>query len=97
MAKVQHYRGLNTNLDSLYSNIKQEIKDQKDIQVVSEYIGTVNSVPLRSTVAVNKSPKVWAGSLREIYISITGGQTIMPLKWRLAHGLEALCGQVLWV
>jgi hypothetical protein len=31
MAKVQHYRGLNTNLDRLYDNIKQELQDQKDL------------------------------------------------------------------
>ena len=57
MAKVQHYRGLNTTLDTLYNNIKQELQDQKDLEIVSEYKGTMNSVPLRSIVAVNKSPK----------------------------------------
>ena len=29
MAKVQHYRDLNTNLDVLYNNIKQELQNQK--------------------------------------------------------------------
>jgi hypothetical protein len=72
MAKVQHYRGLNTNLDSLYDSIKQVIQDQKDLEIVSEYKGTMNSLPLRSIVAVNKSPKVWVGSLRKIHVSITG-------------------------
>ncbi len=57
MAKVQHYRGLNTNLDRLYDSIKCELQDQKDIEIVSEYKGTMNSIPLRSIVAVNKSPK----------------------------------------
>jgi hypothetical protein len=57
VAKVQHYRGLNTNLDRLYDSIKQELQNQKDIEIVSEYKGTMNSVPLRSIVAVNKSPK----------------------------------------
>ena len=71
MAKVQHHRGLNTNLDNLYNNIKQLLEDQKDLQIVSEYKGTLNAVPLRSIVAVNKSPKVWVGSLREIHVSIT--------------------------
>ena len=56
MAKVQHYRGLNTNLDNLYDKIKHELQDQKDIEIVSEYKGTMNSVPLRSIVAV-KIPK----------------------------------------
>ena len=59
MAKVQHYRGLNTNLDKLYNNIKQLLENQKDLQIVSEYKGTLNAVPLRSIVAINKSPKVW--------------------------------------
>ena len=48
------------------------LEDQKDLQIVSEYKGLLNSVPLRSIVAVNKSPKVWVGSLREIHVSITG-------------------------
>lgn len=72
MAKVQHYRGLNTNLDRLYNAMKQETQNQKDIQVVSEYNGTMSSIPLRSVVAVNKPPKVWAGALREVHVSITG-------------------------
>ena len=58
MAKVQYYRGLNTNLDNLYNSIKQLLKDQKDLQIVSEYKGLLNAIPLRSVVAVNKSPKV---------------------------------------
>ena len=98
MAKVQHYQGLNTNLDILYNNIKQELQDQKDLEIVSEYKGTLNSVPLRSIVAVNKSPKVWVGSLREIHVSITGnpndyavevasGAWFVSLVWTGAVGL----------
>ncbi|MGZ5547303.1 MAG: hypothetical protein ACXWFZ_05065 [Nitrososphaeraceae archaeon] len=98
MAKVQHYRGLNTNLDILYNNIKQELQNQKDLEIVSEYKGTLNSVPLRSIVAVNKSPKVWVGSLREIHVSITGnpndyavevasGAWFVSLVWTGAVGL----------
>jgi len=98
MAKIQHYRGLNTNLDILYNNIKQELQDQKDLEIVSEYKGTLNSVPLRSIVAVNKSPKVWVGSLREIHVSITGnpndyavevasGAWFVSLVWTGAVGL----------
>jgi hypothetical protein len=98
MAKVQHYHGLNTNLDALYDNIKQELQDQKDLEIVSEYKGTLNSVPLRSIVAVNKSPKVWVGSLREIHVSITGnpndyavevasGAWFVSLVWTGAVGL----------
>ena len=35
----------------------------------------MNSIPLRSIAAVNKSPKVWAGSILEIHVSITGNPT----------------------
>ena len=72
MAKVQHYRGLGTNLENLYNSIKTELENEKNLQIVSEYKGELNDIPLRSIVAVNKSLKVFAGSLREIHVSITG-------------------------
>ena len=72
MAKVEHYRGLNTDLDKLYESIKQVIEDENDLRIVSEYKGTLNDVPLRSIVAVNKSLKVFVGQLSEIHVSITG-------------------------
>ena len=92
MAKVQHYRGLNTNLDILYNNIKQELQNQKDLEIVSEYKGTLNSVPLRSIVAVNKSPKVWLGSLREIHVSITGN----PNDYAVEVASGAWFGSLVW-
>ena len=64
MAKVEHYRGLGTDLDKLYQSIKQVIDDEKHLRVVSEYKGTLNDIPLRSIVAVNTSPKVLVGQLR---------------------------------
>ena len=42
------------------------------MQIVSEYKGELNDIPLRSVIAVNRSLKVFAGSLREIHVSITG-------------------------
>jgi hypothetical protein len=72
VAKVQHYRGLGTNLESLYNSIKTELEREKDLQIVSEYKGELNDIPLRSVIAVNRSLKVFAGSLREIHVSITG-------------------------
>ena len=72
VSKVQHYKGLNTNLENLYKKIKEEIENEKNLQILSEYKGTMNGIPLRSIVALNKSIKVFAGSLREIHISIIG-------------------------
>ena len=92
MAKVQHYRGLNTNLEQLYDNIKGELEVQKDLEIGSEYKGTMNSVPLRSIVAVNKSPKVWAGSLHEIHVSITGN----PNDYAVEVASGAWFGSLLW-
>jgi hypothetical protein len=53
VAKVQHYRGLGTNLESLYNSIKTELESEKDLQTVSEYKGELNDIPLRSVIAVN--------------------------------------------
>jgi hypothetical protein len=92
MAKVQHYRGLNTNLDKLYNDIKQLLEDQKDLQIVSEYKGTLNAVPLRSIGAINKSPKVLVGSLREIHASITG----YPNDYAVEVASGAWFGSLLW-
>ena len=92
MAKVQHYRGLNTDLDKLYNNIKQVLEDQKELQIVSEYKGTMNAIPLRSIVAVNKSAKVWAGSLRDINVSITGN----PDDYAVEVASGAWFGSLAW-
>lgn len=72
MSKVQHYKNLNSNLDNVYSIIKDTITNESNLKIVSEYKGFLNSVPLRSIIAVNNSPKVIVGALREIHISITG-------------------------
>jgi len=92
VAKVQHYRGLNTDLDKLYNSIKQLLENQKDLQIVSEYKGTMNAIPLRSIVAVNKSPKVWVGSLREIHVSITGN----PDDYAVEVASGAWFGSLAW-
>lgn len=92
MVKVQHYKGLDTDLDSLYNAIKHLLEDQKDLQIVSEYKGLLNSVPLRSIVAVNKSPKVWVGSLREIHVSITGD----PNDYAVEVASGAWFGSLAW-
>jgi len=92
VAKVQHYRGLNTDLDKLYNNIKQVLEDQKELQIVSEYKGTMNAIPLRSIVAVNKSAKVWVGSLRDINVSITGN----PDDYAVEVASGAWFGSLAW-
>jgi hypothetical protein len=92
VAKVQHFKGLNTNLDNLYNSIKQVLEAQKELRIVSEYKGFLNSVPLRSIVAVKISPKVWAGSLREIHVSITGN----PDDYAVDVASGAWFGSLVW-
>ncbi|MFZ0223930.1 MAG: hypothetical protein WAM42_19785 [Candidatus Nitrosopolaris sp.] len=92
MAKVQHYRGLKTNLDNLYNSVKHVLETQKELRIVSEYKGLLNSIPLRSIVAVNTSPKVWAGSLREIHVSITGS----PDDYAVEIASGAWFGSLVW-
>jgi len=92
VARVKHFKGLDTNLESLYNNIKQVLQAQKELQIVSEYKGLLNSVPLRSIVAVNTSPKVWVGSLREIHVSITGD----PDDYAVEVASGAWFGSLIW-
>jgi hypothetical protein len=47
MAKVQHYRNLDTNLDNLYSSIKGLLEAQKELRIISEYKGFFNTLPLK--------------------------------------------------
>ncbi|MGB7952690.1 MAG: hypothetical protein WCF23_01815 [Candidatus Nitrosopolaris sp.] len=52
MSRVEHYRGLQTKIDSLYSSIKQELESEKSIKIVSEIKGEMNGKPLRSIPAL---------------------------------------------
>ncbi|HET6589430.1 MAG: hypothetical protein AB7V56_02090 [Candidatus Nitrosocosmicus sp.] len=72
MGKIQHYKGLNSNLERIYETIKNTIEQEKNLKIVEEYKGFLNGVPLRSIIALNNSPKVIVGSLREIHVSVTG-------------------------
>jgi hypothetical protein len=37
MSKVQHYKNLNSNLEMIYSIIKDTIYEEKNLKIVSEY------------------------------------------------------------
>jgi hypothetical protein len=72
VTRVEHYKGLHTDLDSLYQHIKEELQKEKKLKMAAEFKGEMNGQPLRSITAVNGSPTVLAGALREITISILG-------------------------
>ncbi len=92
MAKVEHYRGLDTDLEKLYQSIKKAIEDEKNLRIVSEYKGTCNSVPLRSIVALNTSTKVLLGQLSEIHVSIIGN----PNDYAVEVASNAWFGSLVW-
>jgi hypothetical protein len=90
MARVEHYKGLNTDLDALYQEIKQEIEREKNLRIVAEIKGEMNGKPLRSMTAVNKSVIVLAGALREITISIVGGADDFAVEVASGSWFESL-------
>jgi len=61
-------------------------------EIVSEYKGTLNGIPLRSIVAVNKSAKVFVGQLSEIHVSITGN----PNDYAVEVASNAWFGSLVW-
>jgi hypothetical protein len=52
----------------------------------------MNGIPLRSIIAANRSLKVFAGSLREIHVSITG----TPDNYALEVASGAWFGSILF-
>jgi hypothetical protein len=55
MTRVEHYKGLHTNIDKLYQEIKQELENEKNLRNVAEMKGDMNGKPLRSITTVTKS------------------------------------------
>ena len=90
MARVEHYKNLQTNLDNLYDAIKQEIQEEKNLKIVSEIKGEINGKPLRSVTAVNKSLVVLAGALREITVSIIGDSDDFAIEVASGSWFESL-------
>lgn len=90
MARVEHYKNLQTNIDNLYDAIKQEIQEEKNLKIVSEIKGEINGKPLRSVTAVNKSLVVLAGALREITVSIIGDSDDFAIEVASGSWFESL-------
>jgi hypothetical protein len=42
MTRVEHFKVLDTNLDNLYNSIKEEVKKEKNLKIVSEIKGEMN-------------------------------------------------------
>jgi hypothetical protein len=90
MTRVEHYKGLQTNIDKLYQEIKQELENEKNLRIVAEMKGEMNGKPLLSITAVNKSLVVLAGALREITISIIGDSDDFAVEVASGSWFESL-------
>lgn len=42
MTRVEHYKGLQTNIGKLYQEIKQELGNEKNLRIVAEMKGDMN-------------------------------------------------------
>jgi len=60
MARVEHYKNLQTDIDEHYNRIKQELQKESSLKIVFEIKGEMNGKPLRSIMAVNGSLVVLA-------------------------------------
>ena len=94
MPYVKRYKDLNTDLKAVYDDIKHELQTGKELNVVKEQDGTINSVPFKSIFAVRESvPKALTGTLREVTVTITG----VPEDWLLeVHARYVLTDLVEW-
>lgn len=90
MTRVQHYKGLQTDIDNLFNSIKDELQNEKNLKLVSEMKGEMNSRPLRSITAINKSLVVLAGALREITVSIIGNSDDFAIEVASGSWFESL-------
>ena len=90
MARVEHFKDLDTNIDNLYNSIKDEIQKEKSLKLVSEVKGEMNGRPLRSITAVNTSLVVLAGALREITVSIVGDSKDFAVEVASGSWFESL-------
>jgi hypothetical protein len=73
MPFLRRYQDLNTDINALYKDIKKELQNTKELNIVSELSGTVNDVPFKSVTASRMSiPRVFLGGLREVTVTITG-------------------------
>lgn len=73
MTFIRRYKDLNTDLPSLYKDIKKELQNEKELNISTELKGDINKVPFMSVTANRASiPKLVTGTLREVTVTITG-------------------------
>ena len=80
MVLTRRYKDLETDLGTLYKDIKKELQQNKDLTIISETNGNINDVPFMSMTAVRSNiPRAITGTLREVSVTIAG----VPDDWLL--------------
>ena len=73
MVLSRRYKDLETNLDNLYKDIKNELQQDKDLTISSEINGSINGVQFRTITAARATvPRALTGTLREVTVTIAG-------------------------
>lgn len=73
MPFVRRYKDLNTDSETLYKDIVNELQNEKELNIGKDLKGDVNGVPFMSVTANRTSiPKLITGTLREATVTITG-------------------------
>ena len=73
MVLSRRYKDLETNLESLYKDIKNELQQDKDLAIASEMNGSINGVPFKTITAARATvPRALTGTLREVTVTIAG-------------------------
>lgn len=80
MVLTRRYKDLDTDLDALYKDIRKELQQDTDLNIISETKGSINDVPITSMTATRGSvPRALTGTLREVTVTIAGE----PNDWLL--------------
>jgi len=88
---IRKYRDLDTDLESLYKDIKKELQQNKDLSIISETNGEINGVPFMSMTAMRATvPRVLTGTLREVSVTISG----FPDNWLIEVHAGAFFGNL---
>lgn len=75
MSPVRRYKDISTNIGSLFEDVLEELRREKELNVVNELEGTIKTTGklFKSITAVRTNiPDDIIGALRELSITITG-------------------------
>ena len=73
MAKIRRYKDTGTDLQAVYTGIKDFLQSTQDLNIVNEIDGKLDGQPFRSLTAMKATtPRLLVGALREVTVSITG-------------------------